>query len=575
MGSAYLFAEPPTLHFHPASRVCACGASTTIVKTRRKTIATLAVGELTAIETQTSCEPCRQTYGSDELRSLTPHRGKFGFDVIETIGRALFVRCRNELEIQAELATRNIPISAREIGFLSKRFIVYLTLAHRECQTELKQYMHSSGGYILHMDGTCEGDSPHLFSCMDEINHIVLGNRKMPTEDSQYIAPLLHSLKAAYGVPVALVHDMGKAILKAVAAVFPGVADYVCHFHFLRDLGKDLFDFEYRTIRRYTRSYNVRAKLNNASKQLKAVVSNDELLRDSLDDYLKNTEIKTAADTLDPRVTAYLLVSWILESSGACHGFGFPFDQPHLEFYLRLQEAYPALMRLKRKGVSVLPIPHLSRALTDRALKKLVARMQQKVSIFEELRKAMRIARVEHHQGLNDEGDEDIKTIESSVKRFRHSDKIVALASTDTSYHKMVKQIDQYWDKLFADPIEVDTPTGNITIHPQRTNNLMEQSFRFLKRDNRRRSGQQSLNKTLKGMLADTPLVKNLSNPDYVAILLKGNKTLAERFAAIDIQQVRQEEKDNERRWRKYPKNMSKLFKVPHLPQKLMNIESK
>jgi hypothetical protein len=60
-----------------------------------------------------------------------------------------------------------------------------------------------------------------------------------------------------------------------------------------------------------------------------------------------------------------------------------------------------------------------------------------------------------------------------------------------------------------------------------------------------------------------------------VAILLKGNKTLAERFAAIDIQQVRQEEKDNERRWRKYPKNMSKLFKVPHLPQKLMNIESK
>jgi hypothetical protein len=106
MGSAYLFAEPPTLHFHPASRVCACGASTTIVKTRRKTIATLAVGELTAIETQTSCEPCRQTYGSDELRSLTPHRGKFGFDVIETIGRALFVRCRNELEIQADSDTK-------------------------------------------------------------------------------------------------------------------------------------------------------------------------------------------------------------------------------------------------------------------------------------------------------------------------------------------------------------------------------------------------------------------------------------------------------------------------------------
>jgi hypothetical protein len=575
MGSVYLFAEPPILPFHPASRICACGASTTIVKTRRKTIATLAVGELVAIETQTSCKPCQQTYRSDELRALTPHRGKFGFDVIEYIGTALFVRCRNELEIQTELATRNIPISTGEIGFLSKRFIVYLTLAHRECQTELKQYMHASGGYVLHMDGTCEGDSPHLFSCMDEINHIVLGNRKMPTEDSQYITPLLHSLKAAYGVPVALVHDMGKAILKAVSAVFPGVADYICHFHFLRDLGKDLFEFEYRTIRRYTRSHNIRPNLSNASKRLKAVVTNDKLLRDSLDNYLGNTGARTAGDTLDPRVTAYMLVSWILESSAVCNGFGFPFDQPHLAFYLRLQEAYPALKRLKGKGVSVLPISHLSRALTDRALRKLVARMQEKISVFEDLRKAMRIARVEHHRGLNDEGDEDIKTIESSVKRFRHSNKILALASRDTSYHKMVKQIDQYWDKLFADPIEVDTPTGNITIHPQRTNNLMEQSFRFLKRDNRKRSGQQSLNKTLKGMLADTPLVKNLSNPDYVTILLKGSKTLAERFAAIDIEQVRQEENDNEKRWRKYPKNMSKLFKVPHLPQKLVRTGSK
>ena len=39
---------------------------------------------------------------------------------------------------------------------------------------------------------------------------------------------------------------MGSAILRAVATVFPAVPDYICHFHFLRDLGKDLFDFEYR-----------------------------------------------------------------------------------------------------------------------------------------------------------------------------------------------------------------------------------------------------------------------------------------------------------------------------------------
>lgn len=570
MGSTHLFAEPPLLHFYPNNRRCSCGATTTITKTSRKTIATLPVGEFTAVETQTACKACQQTYGSDELRSLTPHRGTFGFDVIEYIGQAVFVHCRSELQILAELATRNITISTREIGFLAKRFIVYLTLAHQACQAELKQFMQSKGGYILHMDGTCEGDSPHLFSCMDEISNIVLGNRKMPTEHSQYIVPLLQRLKAAYGRPVALVHDMGKAILTAVLAVFAGVPDYICHFHFLRDLGKDLFDFEYRAIRRYTRSHNVRAKLNHAAKQLRAAIGKDGLLHDSLDDYLKHHQTGIAECALDPTITAYLLVAWILESSSTCHGFGFPFDRPHLEFYLRLQEAYPALKRLKEKGVSVLPLTNLSKALTDRALLKNVSRIQEKIAIFEELRSAMRIARVANQQGLNDDGDEDIKTIESSVTRFRHSAKIIALAKRDTGYYNFVKQIDKYWQKLFADPIEVDTAAGKLIIQPQRTNNLLEQSFRFLKRDSRKRSGQRSLNKTLKGMLADTPLVRNLSNPDYVTILLNGHKTLAKRFAAIDIEQVRREEQENAQRWCKYPKRMTKIFKIQHLPQKLV-----
>lgn len=225
--------------------------------------------------------------------------------------------------------------------------------------------------------------------------------------------------------------------------------------------------------------------------------------------------------------------------------------------------------------MSVLPLTPVGRALKNVALKKMVLRIQEKIAIFEELRQVMRIARVENHQGLNDEGDEDIKTIKSGVKRFRHSEKIVALASSNTGYHKMVKQIDRYWDKLFADPIEVDTPTGKITLQPQRTNNLLEQSFRFLKRDNRKRSGQHSLNKTLKGMLADTPLVRNLENPEYVTILLAGSKNLAKRFAAIDIQLVRQEEQENAKRWRKYPKRMAKLFKIPHLPRKLMKTVAK
>jgi hypothetical protein len=337
-------------------------------------------------------------------------------------------------------------------------------------------------------------------------------------------------------------------------------------------LGKDLFDFEYRTIRRYTRAYNVQAKLKKCSKQLKQIIDNDQTLSDDMELYLKHQTIQCINDDFDPRLTAYILISWVLEYNSVSNGLGFPFDRPHLEFYLRLKEAYPLLKQLKQKGVEKIPVDVMSRTLTDQALQKLVQRIQEKVVLFDELREAMRIACPDKTQGLNDNGDNDIKNIEKRVEQFRHSSRIVKLASNDTSYQKMVKQIDKYWEKLFADPIEIETPSGKLMIQPQRTNNLMEQSFRFLKRDRRKKSGQHSLTKTLKGMLADTPLVRNLSNPDYLKILLKGKETLAERFAEIDIQQVRKEEKENEKRWRKYPKRMSKLFKIPHLPQKILKI---
>lgn len=574
MEARNLFAQRPRLHFSPANALCPCGADTLLLKTQKKTLATLAIGQFEALEAQRHCSCCGQIHRSQELRSLTPHRGQFGFDVIEFIGTALFVHCRNELAIQADLAARNIPISTSEIGFLGKRFIFYLAIAHRQCHAQLRHYMASRGGYILHMNATCEGDSPQLFSCLDEISKFVLGNRKMPTEDSQHIIPVLSELKAAYGTPLALVHDMGSAILKAVSTVFPTVPDYICHFHFLRDLGKDLFDFEYRTIRRYTRSFNSKATLNKVEKALKALIDEDAQLAENLQSYLSKKQPFHAPRRLNPWVSAYLLVVWVLEAHSAGDGLGFPFDQPHLTFYQRLRETYPSLKALKAKGVSILPLVALHRALADVALKNLVTRIERKIILFDQLREAMRIARPGDAKGLNDEGDGDIKTIESRVKAFRDSEAIKALSANDTSYHKMVKQIDKYWDKLFADPIAVDTPAGTVMIQPQRTNNLMEQSFRFLKRDGRKKSGQKALSKILVAMLADTPLVRNLDNPDYMKILLNGKDSLAARFADIDIEQVRQEEQQNTNRFRKYPKNMRRLFRVPHLPRKIMKLAS-
>ncbi len=74
--------------------------------------------------------------------------------------------------------------------------------------------MDTQGGYILHLDGTCEGDSPHLMSSIDALSKIVLHNIKIPTENANQLIPFLHQIKQSYGNPIALVHDMGVAILE-------------------------------------------------------------------------------------------------------------------------------------------------------------------------------------------------------------------------------------------------------------------------------------------------------------------------------------------------------------------------
>ncbi|MCP4877949.1 MAG: hypothetical protein GY896_21040, partial [Gammaproteobacteria bacterium] len=188
---------------------------------------------------------------------------------------------------------------------------------------------------------------------------------------------------------------------------------------------------------------------------------------------------------LTPLVKAYLVICWILEAKNESHGFGFPFDRPHFDFYLRLQEAYPGLQGLKKEmaaDASLLLLAPISKTPADKALAGTVLRMHEKIRIFDQLREAMRIAQPDSQAGLNDEGDADIETIRSHVIAFRLSNEIEELSASNIAYRKMVKQIDKYWDKLFADPIQVATKTGTVTLQPQRTNNILEQFFRYLKR---------------------------------------------------------------------------------------------
>ena len=183
--------------------------------------------------------------------------------------RRLFLRHRTAQEIAAELRARHVRLSLSEVGYLARKFVVYLALAHRQSAPDLQAAMRAQGGYILHLDGTCEGGGPMLMSSLDSLSQIVLGNVKVPSEKAEQLVPFLEELQHRYGVPLAAVHDMGAGILAAVQQVFSGIPDFICHFHFLRDLGKDLLETDYEAIRLRLRQHGLTDKLLYQARRLK------------------------------------------------------------------------------------------------------------------------------------------------------------------------------------------------------------------------------------------------------------------------------------------------------------------
>jgi len=110
---------------------------------------------------------------------------------------------------------------------------------------------------------------------MDGIAKIILDNIKLPSEKAELLIPFLTKIKQHYGDPVALVHDMGRGILSAVKAVFKDIPDFICHFHFLRDIGKDLYGKEYAKIRTRLQKHKIRGLLRKKAKALEKLIGDD------------------------------------------------------------------------------------------------------------------------------------------------------------------------------------------------------------------------------------------------------------------------------------------------------------
>jgi hypothetical protein len=539
---ASLFAQVPTVRFRPERDTCLCGSTLKVQKTREKTVLSMTTPFI-AHETILECPQCGSLFHSEALRRLVPRCCNVAWDVLVFVGRALFEQHQNVEQVRQRLFTRHIDLCASQIEYLGQKFITYLAIAHRQATPRIDRAMQRSGGYILHLDATHEANAPALMTGLDSLSQFVLANVKLPSERSEYIIPFLIRLRHDYGEPIACVHDMGTGILKAVGTVFPNCRDFICHFHFLRDVGKDLIEPCYSKLRSCLRTHAATTKLNALVRQVRQQLEPHSIDAQQLAKLIKRAE-PFSDMTLLPLVSTYSLALWCLKGKQSGDGYGFPFDRPLLEFARRLLvlieylpdliACLPAKDRIGNRIFYKL-VRQVIDIVQDLVFEPTVEELRWRCLLFDDLREKMRIALPGSGKGLNDEGGtKGMGSIKQGVGQFRQRLENNKFAD-DPLCLKVAKQIDKYGDKLFADPIKINTSTGPTTIYPQRTNNILEQLFRRQRREYRRRTGNNSMRKRLQTMLADTPLVKNLSNPDYMDILLDDKSSLEELFASIEM----------------------------------------
>lgn len=536
-----LFPQQPIIRFVPQSSLCSCQKPLRVQKTREKEVLSL-TGPFIAHETVRHCPACSKIFPAENLMRIVQPRCQVAYDILVYVGRALFLRHRGTQEVCRELAERSVSLSASEIDYLGRKFISFLAVAHRQAIPRIRGHMTRAGGYVLHLDALHGGDGQALMTGLDGLSQIVLANVKVPGERSSLLIPFLRDLQDTYGTPAACVHDMGRGLCKAVREVFPQTPDFICHFHFLRDLGNDYLEPDYRTLRNRLRHHAASSRLSALVREAKACLNQQGVPMASL-----AKSIKDAHPPNDyPLVflaSVYTLALWAYQGKHSGDGYGFPFDRPLLHFAERLlvmHKHLPSILHLsperdgKTKPLLCKLETILSDLFDDAPLQQAVRQLHWRAGVFDRLRKGMRIAPVGGSNGLKDEGStEALSTIEQGVSRFRMElDQTPKLAADDRS-RKMAEQIDKYDKKLFADPIHVQSPNGPIILYPQRTNNILEQFFRGLRRDHRRKTGNNTMSRYLRAMLTDTPLVKNLDNPAYMEILLNGKESLEDLFCDI------------------------------------------
>ena len=191
------------------------------------------------------CPRFHKPYRPEAEGAIALPEHEFGLDVVALVGALRYGQHRSVPEIHRELAGRGVAVCQRTVTNLLDRYDELMALSLQD-DKRLRELTGAQGRVVLALDGL-QPDVGHevLWVLRDCLSGEVLLARSLLSATEADLSSLIASAKAALDVPiVAVVSDGQHSIRNAVKKMLPGVPHQLCHFHYLREAGRPLYDMD-------------------------------------------------------------------------------------------------------------------------------------------------------------------------------------------------------------------------------------------------------------------------------------------------------------------------------------------
>jgi Transposase, Mutator family len=232
----------------PLARHCpCCGTTMWAAYHNHRTITTLdAVLRLTLQMRRclnAHCPQVRKPYRPEAEGRLALPKHEFGLDVIACVGNRRYAQHRSIPEIHHALVERGVAVAPRTVTNLWERYDELLSLSLHNTE-RLRRLTQGHERVILALDGL-QPDRGHavLWVLRDCLSGEVLLAQSLLSATQHDLVALLKQVKQALHVPiVAVISDGQPSMRKAVQKAFPTVPHQLCHFHYLREAAKPIYE---------------------------------------------------------------------------------------------------------------------------------------------------------------------------------------------------------------------------------------------------------------------------------------------------------------------------------------------